>query len=124
MVRPIRRRTMRGLIPLLIALGCSEGRSANQSVGTTGVSTATTSGGTTGGATTGGGTTAGPAATPCTPFSSWCDNDLVLTCTRSGMDATGYDCSKLNQTIAGNTYSYHCADQCPNQPATYGPCCN
>jgi hypothetical protein len=120
---------MRGLVPLLLAFGCTDGRTmANQSVGTTGVSSASTSGGNTASSTTAGttsgGTTAGPNAMPCTPFSSWCENDMLLTCTRSGMDATGYDCGRSNQTINGNTYTYHCAAQCPNQPSTFGPCCN
>jgi hypothetical protein len=114
---------MRGLIPLLIALGCTDARTMpNQSVGTTGVSTASTSGGTTatGGTGTSGGTTGSPSGMSCTPFSSWCENDMLLNCTRSGMDATGYDCTKLNSTM----YSYHCVSQCPNQASNFGPCCS
>jgi hypothetical protein len=44
---------------------------------------------------------------------------MNLTCTRSGLDATGYDCAALGSTMN----PYKCFDNCPSQLPGYGPCC-
>jgi hypothetical protein len=53
----------------------------------------------------------------CKPLSTWCEGSINYACTRSGLDATGYDCARLNS--AGNTFK--CFDTCPNQAS--GACC-
>jgi hypothetical protein len=114
---------------VVCVVGCAPQKSTSPSSGTNGGSTgaSVTSTGMTGGnggnggnvGSTGstGSTTGGSA---CTPFSTWCDGNMLMNCTRSGMDATGFDCTKLSSTML----TYACVDQCPNSSPTYGPCCS
>ncbi len=54
----------------------------------------------------------------CKPLSSWCEGSFLYTCTRSGLDQTGYNCGQYSNDL----YDYVCAPKCPGQDAGT-PCC-
>jgi hypothetical protein len=86
---------------LLVALAaCANGSNggsngtngaSGSSIGSTGLSGGGNGSGNNGAT---GGSTGGTFT--CTPFSSWCDGNMLMNCTKSGADATGWDCTKQN----------------------------
>jgi hypothetical protein len=66
-----------------------------------------------------GATNDGGSPFTCKPLSSWCEGTINYACTRSGYDATGYDCARASTP----SFTYKCYDSCPGQPAGFGACC-
>lgn len=54
----------------------------------------------------------------CTPLQSWCEGDFLYSCTKSGHDATGYNCANASNA----TYDVKCDPRCEAM-AAQGACC-